>query len=248
MEQDSSIYSRLGYGVLDFSVGDWLLSDDVFGRSSLVYGQQDDKACVRELLRVLGKRFPTAEAGLIWHEIEDYRTRLARTFGPPGKEIGLPAFEWAAHEWYRAYGVSFQKRWHLRASIELHYARNADERCRGRWIRWVHPHLLHFVEAGFSPGEVLTALRLYARARKRGMLNLLRHSDEAELTHLWIAVTAWLMEFDLDESRLAQARLEIAEHTAWLTQQGGRAVEAVEAALDYFRRLQQAGLGAEAIG
>jgi hypothetical protein len=56
------------------------------------------------------------------------------------------------------------------------------------------------------------------------------------------------MEFSLNTSQFEAVMVEITEHASRLNRFVGYPVEAAAVALDYFRRLQLAGLNSEVVG
>ncbi len=242
--KEPALKEPLGYLQLDLAVGKWLAWDDVARFTHVGHPEQDDKLHVRELLRIFGKRFATAEAELIWQQVEEYRDRLTQLYGPAIGAVGKLNFEQAAQEWYTAYGRQFEKAWYLQAPLDLHFARSGHEYIRGRWLRLLHPDLQYFVEGGFSAGEVLDTLIL---RRPGGSIWQLWSMNRPALARFWVKLAAYLMDFPLEIEAIEQALAEITEHAARLGRRKGYPVETAAAALDYFRRLQMAGLGSEVI-
>lgn len=247
--KNNSVYTRLGYGVLDVAIGGkWFVCDDVVGHTHIGYPEQNSKYCVRRLLAILGKRFPTQEASLIWNEIEKYRDYIARTYGPPDSGGDLIDFEQAAHSWYAQYGQQFEKTWCLRSSFDFHYAHSSGhENMEGRWLRWIHPELVYFAEAGFGTFRVLEALTKIYPGDPMILLRVKAQFNRHELDLFWVKLAASLMNFKLDEAGLDQALLEIADHATFLEQTYERPVPLTEATLNYFCRLERAGLDARVI-
>ncbi len=238
----AQLYERMGILRLDLASGEWQAWNDLANYSFVRYPEQDEKYYSRELLRILGKRFSNVEAGVIWQEIEHYRREFVALYGPPQGAVGGPSFEQAAGEWYSKYGRGFEKEWFLRIPLDLHYARAGLERVRGRWLRLLHPDLLPFIEAGFSPWEVLSALHDPAWGGWFGLLRRWRQADEGELARMWAVLSARLLGFNLDQSGLEQALVEITLYSNRLSRAQAQAVRQVQATLEYFRRLELAGL------
>jgi hypothetical protein len=248
MEYDADAHRLLGYGQMDLQVGDWLTCNDVATFTSVRYPEQDGKYYVRELLRILGKRFSGIEAGLIWNQVEQYRDNLANLFGPPEGASGRLEFGLAATEWYAQYGLKFEKEWHLAAPFELQFARVGHERFGRHWLGLLHHDLVYFSEAGFSSLEILAALR---KLRGRGLLGALvylRTTNEVGKVRFWVEISAWLTGFALTEEQVTAALAEITIHAGRLGIQQGYPVNPVKATLDYFQRLEFGGLGPEVIG
>lgn len=246
--ENKALTTRLGYGVLDLEVGNWSASNDVAGYSYVRHPEFDDKFCARELLNLLGKRFATYEAQVMWQQIEQYRDLQATLYGPPGEAVGRPSLKQAAQEWYSIFGLRFEKAWYLQVPLEVHYARAGRERVRGRWLRVLHPELRYFVEAGFSSGEILSAFSHNCGGGWRKILRRLWEADRRELTRFWLELAAYLMDFPVEIARLDVALAEVTAHAIRLSQKAGYPVEAAAATLDYLRRLQLGGLGPEVIG
>jgi len=244
---DKAEIARLGYGVLDLSVGQWALSDDVAGHTNVRHPENDEKYYARELLRVLGKRFSNQEACAMWLQIEKYRESLVTLYGPPGTAVGRPAFEQTVREWYASYGNQFEKAWYLQIPLDIHYAQTGRERVWGRWLRIIHPELRYYIEAGFSSWEVLVALGNRQWGGWYKVARRLWGHDRMELTKFWIQLGAYLMNFPLDELQFKAVQTEIIEHANRLNRMMGYPVEGAAVVLDYYRRLQLAGLGPEVV-
>ena len=245
---DKAELARLGYGVLDMAVGKWSVANDIAGYSYVRHPEYDEKYYARELLRVLGKRFSNQEAHAMWLQIEKYRDSLVTLYGPPGGAIGRPVFEQTACEWFSSYGRRFEKAWALQVPLDRHYAESGRERVHGLWLRLLHPELRYFIEAGFSSWEVLLALGNQQWGGWYKVAKRLWGTDRRELTRFWIQLAAYLMEFTLDNAQFEAALVEITEHASRLNRFMGYPVEAAAVALDYFRRLQLAGLGSDVVG
>jgi hypothetical protein len=248
METADDTRKLLGYGQLDLQYGDWFSCNDVASFSFVRHPEQDAKYFVRELMRALGKRFPGTEAQLMWDQIEQYRNHITALFGPPEGAQGKLDFEQAALDWYAEYGLKFEKEWYLAAPFELQYSRVGHERIKGHWLGLLHHDLVYFVEAGFSGWEVIFVLR---KLRNRGLfrtLRLLLTASEETKARFWVEVSACLTGFRVTERHVTMALGEIAIHAGRLGFQRGYPVNPVLATLDYFRRLEFGGLGAEAIG
>lgn len=240
--------ARLGYGLLDMQVGDWVASNDVVTFAYVRHPELDNKYQARRLLEILGKRFATTEAQQIWAEIEQYREDIARQFGPPGEIVGLIEFEQAAKGWYDTYGLLFEKRWYLQAPFDLNYARTGREIIGGRWLSRFHPDFKHFTEAGFSPWLILKTLRLSQFDGWLGTWRLLRQSDGEKLNYFWLRLSAYFLHFSLTVEQVQIAMQEVKNHARRLESGRTAPVSLAEAALDYFRRLEFARLGSEVIG
>lgn len=250
MEYEADTHKLLGYGQLDMQVGEWFTCNDVAAFTYVRHPEQDAKYFVRELLRVLGKRFPGPEARLIWGQVEQYRNDLVNLFGPPEGAMGRLEFEQAAAEWYAEYGLKFEKEWHLAAPFELQYARVGHERIglTAHWLGLLHHDLLYFTRAGFTAGEVLYALR---KLRGRGLIRtlfLMKTANDLETARFWVEISAWLTGFALTEKQVTAALADITVHAGNFGIQRGYPISPVMAILDYFRRLEFGGLGPEVIG
>jgi hypothetical protein len=248
MEYAGDAHKLLGYGQMDLQVGEWLTCNDVSAFTYVRHPEQDAKYCVRELLRILGKRFPGAEAGLIWQQVEQYRDHLAHLYGPPEGATGRLEFDLAVTEWYAQYGLKFEKEWHLAAPYILHYARVGHERAGGHWLGLLHHNLVYFGEAGFSAWDALCGLHT---VRKFGLLKalvFLRSAGELEKARYWVEFCAWLTGFIVTEDQVSAALPEITAHAGRLGVQFGYPVHPVKVTIDYFQRLEFAGLGPQAIG
>ena len=245
METDASFYVRLGYGQLDLSAGDWQASDDVAGFTNVRHPERDQKFQVRELLRIFGKRFATAEAGLIWREIESYTDEIVRRYGPPQGAVGRISFEQAAHDWYDRFGRAFEKNWYLTtAALDLNYARAGREKVKGRWLRWLYPDLVYFVEAGFTPAQILRMLKITQGSWWHSGRTL-RQVNDTELSRVWVGLAARLLNFNLSDENFEAVQAEVAEHSARLSHWQKRPVAPALAAIDYFQRLELGQLGPE---
>jgi|GEM_PF-2342219 len=248
MANNEVIYSRLGTGVLDLGVGDWMKCDDIAGYSFVRHPDQDLKYYSHQLLRILGKHFCAKEAYQIWHEIERYRARIEAVYSPPSGAQGHLQFDKTAQEWYTIYGPRFEKLWYLTAPLDIHYARTTGrEKTQGRWLRLLHPDLIAFSESGFSPILVLAALWDVRPGGLWTIAKMLFGSDKLALARLWTKLAALLMNFELDNAALDRALTEITAHAAYLSHKEGYPVGAAEVAMDYFRRLDLGGLGVEVI-
>lgn len=250
MEYEEDTRKLLGYGQLDMQVGEWYTCNDVAGFTFVRHPEQDAKYFVRELLRALGKRFSGDEARLIWNQIEQYRNELVTLYGPKEGARGRLEFELAAARWYAAYGLKFEKEWHLTAPFELQYSRAGHERITFgvHWLGLLHPDLVYLTRAGFNAGEVLYALR---KLRNRGLLRtllFLRTANDLEKARFWVEISAWLTGFALTDKQVSAALSDITIHAGNFSMQRGYPINPVMAILDYFRRLEFGGLGAEVIG
>lgn len=245
--ENSTDRARLGYGLLDMQVGDWLTSNDVASFTYVRHPEQDNKFHVRELLMLFGKRFPNVEAEAIWREIENYREGLANTFGPPGCAVGRVSFEQAARAWYKIDGSRFEKDWCLHSPTNLNYARTGTERVVGRWLRQLHPDLGDFIEAGFSFWTIVVTVHSPQFEGWIKSLWRLKHGSQVVQNLFWVRLAAYLLRFSLNKAQVEQAVIEVAEHANRLQTVRGQPVRTSEAALDYFRRLELGGLGPEVI-
>lgn len=240
--------ARLGYGLLDMQVGDWVASNDVATFTHVRHPELDNKYQARRLLEILGKRFATTEAQEMWAAIEQYREDLARRFGPPGQVVGLIEFEQAANEWYETYGLLFEKHWYLRAPFDLNYARTGREIIGGHWLTRLHPNFKHFTDAGFSPWLILKTLHLAQFDGWFATWRLLRRAEPAMLDYFWLRLAAYFLRFNLTVEQVEIAMREIKNHAKVIEATRNAPVSLAEAALDYFRRLEFARLGPEVIG
>ena len=240
----STVYdTRFGYSTLDQAIGDWNASDDVAAFTNVRHPERDEKTQVRELLRLLGKRFATPLARLIWQEIENYREEMVQRFGPKTGAVGRIPFEEAAVQWYHESGPQFEKRWYLTVSTaELNYARTGREHIQGRWIRMLQPNLAYFVDAGFSPMQIMQMLYRIRHDWWR-IFPLLGKIDGPDLARLWVKLAAGLIGFRLEGDSFDRVLAEVAEHSARLSYRQKYPVDAAVAAIDYFRRLELAQIG-----
>ncbi|HEX2916722.1 MAG TPA: hypothetical protein VH186_38530 [Chloroflexia bacterium] len=247
MDVDVSTLKRLGYGELDLMVGNWLTCNDVAGHTFLSHPEQDNKRCVRELLAILGKRFPGTLAQLMLDQIEQYRDDIAALYGPGEGAVGRIELEQAVRSWYDLYGSRVEKNWYLQAPLELHFSGNGRERVYRRWLTFLHPDLIYYMQSGFDTGDIFLALR---RMRSGGLieaLRVMRKGASREQALFWVELAAWLLGFDLQPDRLEAALAEVTTHAARLSRKQGYPAGPAQAALDYFRRLEKGGLGPEVI-
>lgn len=236
--QDTLFVERLGYGALDLQRGNWFSDADVL---NFVSNQPGPRYYARYLLRVLGKRFPDALATEIWETLNRYgQTRL--TSG--SKEI---PFAELAREWYQLFGVRFEKEWYFGPYHPArHYLFGGHEwepgLLRGLLARYF-PMLELLGRAGINFWQFFSLLRLEPRYSLKGL--------QGKEDSFWPWAVASLNGYELSAAQMQQATQEILEHTRRLNlfvTQPTRSLALCEASLDYFRRLEIAGLGATAIG
>lgn len=235
--RDPDFVERLGYGAMELQRGQWFSNEDVV---AFVHPYQGPRSYVRSLLQLLGKRFPDTLAPSIWEAITGYaETRKAQ--GKPS----LPIKE-LAQEWYQLYGVQFVKDWYFGpACPERQYLAGGHEWQPGPIVEYISrkfPILELFGRAGFTWGQVFHLFWLEPGFSFRGL--------KGQEDTFWPWLVASLDNFLLSEEQVHQATQEIQEHARQLNLFEGRkrrGLALCEAAIDYFRRLEVAGLGPEAI-
>jgi hypothetical protein len=188
---------------------------------------------------MLDKRFPNELAMLIWEALRQYEQerRLSGMVPLPAKEL--------AQEWYRLYGVQFEKAWYFGPHCaERHYLPAAHELEPGPMLSFIFqkmPALRLLGQAGFGFGQTIRLLLTHPVFSWKG----LRGREDT----FWAWLVAGLSAFELSPEQLQRATGEILAHAQRLNaRQASHRVILCEAALDYFRRLELAGLGSEAIG
>ena len=250
---DPAVVARLGMGILDFAQGDYVGMKDV-GRFSFVNcPHADPRYAARKLLDILGKRLPNKEAWAMWDEIERYRKHVS------ADNHTLP-FAAAAREWYRLYGRNFEKAWWLNAPLERRYFRTGreDSAC-GRMIVLFGvalPQLRPLIGAGFTSDQIGAFITKHKAETWR--LLVLRRGQQAEFEHFMITMIAVLAGFYIADDQRAAVEAEIDAHrermaqpqphtytgTDYVLQKNAPHITRLDAALDYFKRLEMAGLDA----
>ncbi len=231
---DPDFLQKLGYGVLDLQHGDWFSDHDI---AAFARPEHNAKYYVRALLKMLGKRFPDALAPLVWAEINCYQIKQNQ-----GK-----SFEEAAQEWYKRDSTQFIKNWYFSPDCpEHHYLAGGHEWEPGTLFKFScrkFPVLERLGRAGFNFRQIRRQLATDPAFSWRGL--------RGQERFFWPWLLATLNEFELSSSQLEQITLEIEVHAQKLNlftaYPAARNLACCEAAIDYFRRLELAGLGAEAI-
>lgn len=237
--KDPEFIQRLGYGAFDVLKGEWAASGDIalFTES----GRTGPRFFVRYLLNILGRRFPDALAVEIWEEI----TRFGQERCAEGLEPLLR--EELTREWYRCRRVEFLKEWYFGPHCpERHYLKAGHEWEPGprfKLLNRLSPEWEILGRAGISLGQVWRVFATYpgycARNWKTGNY------------YFWAWFVTQISETDLSPGEIERAALEIESHSASSGFPGiysKPSQAACAATLDYFRRLEMAGLGPEAIG
>ncbi len=237
--RDPDFIQRLGYGALDLQRGEWYSAADVV---PFAHPPTDPHSYARQLLQLLDKRFPDALAVSIWEAILQYQAVR--------KLNGAPALNMTelAREWYRLYGVAFVKAWYFGpACPPRHYLlAGSGHECQPGLLRRFLGRQFPFIEllgqAGFRFGQFCRLLLLHPAFSWRGL------TGREEVFWPWLVAS--LNAFALSAEELRKATLEIqgyAERLKLPLTPSQRNLSLCEASIDYFRRLELAGLGPEAI-
>jgi hypothetical protein len=237
-QRDPGFIERLGYGALELERGQWLSSQDV---ASFTQPEYSPRHYARSLLPILGKRFPDELATRMWEVITEYGERCALSGAKP-----LP-FNALAQQWYNQYGIQFVKAWYFGPHCpQRHYMAAGHEWEPGPILSFITrriPALELLGRAGFDLGRALYLVWVEKRFSWRG----LRGKEPL----FWPWMIASLEDFALSYEQVQQASREIDEHIRRLDLQilyPQPNLARCAAAIDYFRRLEMAGLGPEAVG
>ncbi len=235
---DPLFIQRLGYGSLELQRGNWFSNADIAAFARVVPNSHHYAGL---LLLWLDKRFPDLLAEKIWHEITGYARQKGILDQPE------PFLKNLAREWFSLYGLKVIKDWYFSPNCpQRHYLQGGHEwepgPLTGFLLRW-EPVLEVFGQAGFDLGKILGIILEHPGY-------ILRNWKSLDLG-FWIWFVANLNNLELSPKQINLAFGEISylqASGASLTSGLKTRKEICGTVLDYFKRLDLAGLGPEAIG